>query len=141
MSIAYVGARIGMFLLVVWLAITVIFFLPRIASDRNPVREKMIQMAAAGNISTGMEKVVAAYERDYGLDQPLYIQYVRYLSSVVRGDLNVSLVRHPTTVVDLILQRMPWTLGLVGVSILISFLAGSISGALLAWPGAPRSNR
>ena len=127
-----------MFVLVVWLAITVIFFLPRVASDRNPVRERMIMMAATGNLSTGMEKVVAAYERDYGLDQPLYLQYFRYLSSVLRGDLNVSLVRHPTTVMNLIQERMPWTLGLVGVSILISFLFGSIAGALMAWPGSPR---
>ena len=138
MSITYIGARLGMFVLVVWLAMTVIFFLPRIASDRNPVRERMIMMAATGNLSTGMEKVVAAYERDYGLDQPLYLQYIRYLSSVLQGDLNVSLIRHPSTVVDLILDRMPWTLGLVGVSIFISFAFGSISGALLAWPGSPR---
>ena len=138
MSITYIAARLGMFILVVWLATTVIFFLPRIASDRNPVRERMIMMAATGNLSTGMEKVVAAYERDYGLDQPLYLQYIRYLSSVLRGDLNVSLIRHPSTVLDLIFDRMPWTLGLVGVSIFISFAFGSISGALLAWPGSPR---
>ena len=138
MSITYIGARLGMFVLVVWLATTVIFFLPRIASDRNPVRERMIMMAATGNLSTGMEKVVAAYERDYGLDQPLYLQYIRYLSSVLQGDLNVSLIRHPSTVLDLIMDRMPWTLGLVGVSIFISFVFGSISGALLAWPGSPR---
>ncbi len=137
MSITYIGARVGMFILVVWLATTVIFFLPRIASDRNPVRERMIMMAATGNLSTGMEKVVAAYERDYGLDQPLYLQYIRYLSSVLRGDLNVSLIRHPTTVMDLIQERMPWTLGLVGFSILVAFALGSLSGATLAWPGAP----
>ena len=138
MSLTYIGARIGMFVLVVWLAITVIFFLPRIASDRNPVRERLVMMAATGNLSTGMEKVVEAYEREYGLDQPLYLQYIRYISSVLRGDLNVSLIRHPTTVLDLILQRMPYTIGLVGVSVIISFAFGSIAGALLAWPGSPR---
>ena len=81
MSITYIGARIGMFILVVWLATTVIFFLPRIASDRNPVRERLVMMAATGNLATGMEKVVEAYEKEYGLDQPLYLQYIRYLSS------------------------------------------------------------
>ena len=55
-----------MFILVVWLATTVIFFLPRIASDRNPVRERLVMMAATGNLATGMEKVVAAYEEEYG---------------------------------------------------------------------------
>ena len=139
MSITYVGARLGMFVLVVWLAITIIFFLPRIASDRNPVRERLVMMAATGNLSTGMEKVVEAYEKEYGLDQPIYLQYIRYLSSVLRGDLNVSLIRHPTTVADLIRQRMPWTLGLVGFSVLVAFGLGSLSGATLAWPGAPRS--
>ena len=138
MSITYIGARIGMFILVVWLATTVIFFLPRIASDRNPVRERLVMMAATGNLATGMEKVVAAYEQEYGLDQPLYLQYIRYLSSLVRGDLNYSLINYPTRVWDMIVQRMPYTLGLVGVSVLTAFTLGSLSGATLAWPGAPK---
>ena len=138
MSITYIGARIGMFILVVWLATTVIFFLPRIASDRNPVRERLVMMAATGNLATGMEKVVAAYEQEYGLDQPLYLQYIRYLSSLVRGDLNYSLINYPTRVWDMIVQRMPYTLGLVGVSVLTAFALGSLSGATLAWPGAPK---
>ena len=138
MSITYIGARIGMFILVVWLATTVIFFLPRIASDRNPVRERLVMMAATGNLATGMEKVVAAYEEEYGLDQPLYLQYIRYLSSLVRGDLNYSLINYPTRVWDMIVQRMPYTLGLVGVSVLTAFALGSLSGATLAWPGAPK---
>ncbi len=138
MSITYVLSRLGVFFLVVWLAITLIFFLPRLAGERNPVREKMISMAASGSRMTGMEKVVAAYERDYGLDQPLYIQYVRYMRGVLTLDLGVSLTRHPTTVADLIMQRLPWTLGLVGVSLVISFVLGTVAGALLAWPGSPR---
>ncbi len=138
MSITYIGARIGMFILVVWLATTVIFFLPRIASDRNPVRERLVMMAATGNLATGMEKVVEAYEEEYGLDQPLFLQYIRYLSSLVRGDLNYSLINYPTRVWDMIVQRMPYTLGLVGVSVLTAFALGSLSGATLAWPGAPK---
>lgn len=138
MSITYIGARIGMFILVVWLATTVIFFLPRIASDRNPVRERLVMMAATGNLATGMEKVVEAYETEYGLDQPLYLQYIRYLSSLVRGDLNYSLINYPTRVWDMIVQRMPYTLGLVGISVLTAFVLGSLSGATLAWPGAPK---
>ena len=129
MSITYIGARLGMFILVVWLATTVIFFLPRIASDRNPVRERLVMMAATGNLATGMEKVVEAYEKEYGLDQPLYLQYVRYLSSLVRGDLNYSLINYPTRVWDMIVQRMPYTLGLVGISVLTAFALGSLSGA------------
>ena len=139
MSITYILSRIGVFVLIVWIAITLIFFLPRLAGDRNPVREKLIALAASGSRMTGMEKVVEAYERDYGLDQPLYVQYLRYMSSILRFDLGVSLVRHPTSVIDLILQRLPWTLGLVGVSLLISFVLGTLAGALLAWPGSPRS--
>ena len=122
MSLTYIASRIIIFIVVVWLAITLIFFLPRLAGDRNPVRERLILAAASGRSAAGIESQVAAFERDFGLDQPLFTQYVRYMSGLLRGDLGFSLIKHPATVTGLILDRVPWTLGLVGVSLALSFV-------------------
>lgn len=135
MSITYVASRLLVFAIVVWMAVTLIFFLPRLAGDRNPVRERLILAAASGRSAAGIEEQVAAFERDFGLDQPLLIQYLRYMGGLFRGDLGFSLIKHPATVSGLILDRLPWTLGLVGVSLVLSFVFGSIAGALLAWTG------
>ena len=51
-----------------------------------------------------------------------------------RGDLNYSIANYPRTVVGMIGEALPWTIGLLGLTTLFSFAAGTILGALLAWP-------
>jgi peptide/nickel transport system permease protein len=81
--------------------------------------------------------MVKAYEVKFGLDQPLWKQYVRYLSDMSRLDLGYSISNFPKTVGSLIGEALPWTIGLLTVTTLISFVLGSLLGALLAWPKAP----
>jgi peptide/nickel transport system permease protein len=52
--------------------------------------------------------------------------------------LNYSIANYPRTVVSMISDALPWTVGLLGLTTLFSFAAGTMLGALLAWPGAPR---
>lgn len=139
MSPIYVLQRAAIFVVVVWAAATLIFILPHLAPGRNPVRERLIAMAAAGaGRSEGIEAVVAAFERDFGLDKPLWQQYINFLKNTARLDFGTSLALFPTKVWDLILQSLPWTIGLLGVATVIAFVVGTLAGALLAWQGAPR---
>ena len=78
------------------------------------------------------------YERRFGLDQPLWRQYLTYLRDVARLDFNYSIANYPKTVRELVADAVPWTLGLLGMTTLLSFVIGSLLGALLAWPRAPR---
>jgi peptide/nickel transport system permease protein len=55
-----------------------------------------------------------------------------------RFDFGVSITRFPTGVNDMILAALPWTLVLVTVATLMAFAIGSLFGALLAWPRAPK---
>ena len=82
MSVTYIASRLIVFVIVVWLAITLIFFLPRLAGDRNPVRERLILAAASGRSAAGIEEQVAAFERDFGLDQPLLPSRLLWLRPV-----------------------------------------------------------
>lgn len=74
----------------------------------------------------------------YRLDQPLRRQLVSYLGDLGRGDLGWSIAR-PAPVRDLILARLPWTLGLLLVSLLLSALVGGAVGLAAGWsPGSAR---
>ena len=138
MQPVYIARRFGVFLLIVWLAATLNFFLPRL-SGQDPVRAKLLQQAALGGyVQGGIEEMTREYERRFGLDQPLWRQYLTYLRDVSRLDFNYSIANYPRTVNELIADAVPWTVGLLGTTTLLSFGIGTFLGALLAWPRAPR---
>jgi len=137
----YVAKRFGMFLLIVWLAATLNFFLPRI-SGRDPVREKLLQQAQLGGyVQAGIEAMAGEYEQRFGLDKPLWLQYLAYLQEMSRLHFNYSISHYPRTVNEIMAEAIPWSVGLLGTTTLLSFAIGSLLGALLAWPGAPRGLR
>lgn len=137
MTTTYIARRFGVFLLIIWMAASVNFFIPRM-SPANPVRERLLQAVAQGGAQVGsMEEVVKSYEARFGLDQPLWLQYIRYLSDLARLDLGISITRFPTPVADMILQALPWSIVLVTVSTLLAFVIGSVLGALMGWPRSP----
>jgi len=138
MQAAYVAKRFGVFLLIVWLAATLNFFLPKL-SGQDPVRTKLLEQAALGGyVHAGIEDMVKEYQKRFGLDKPLWRQYLSYLHDVSHGDLNYSIANYPRTVVGMISEALPWTIGLLGTTTVLSFAIGTVLGALLAWPGAPR---
>jgi len=138
MTLTAIAKRGGVFLLIVWLAASLNFFLPRL-SGQDPVRTKLLQQAQLGGyVQAGIEDMVKVYETRFGLDRPLWQQYLSYLSDVARFDFNYSIANYPRTVNEMILEAIPWTVGLLGMTTLLSFGIGTILGALLAWPRAPR---
>jgi peptide/nickel transport system permease protein len=137
-TVTYLVKRVGVFFLIVWLAATVNFFLPRLGGE-NPVAQKIMQQAAlGGNLHVGMQGMIKEYEEKFGLTKPLWRQYATYLGDMARFDFNYSIANYPRRVSVMILEGLPWTIGLLTVTTLISFLVGNILGAFQAWPGAPR---
>lgn len=133
----YVLRRLGLTLLIIWSAVTLIFFIPRL-TPRNPLREKLLEQASRGGfIEEGFDEMVAAYEEKFGLNQPLWKQYINYLADVARGDLGYSISNYPRTVMEMVGEALPWTIGLLLFTTIIAFLGGTLLGALMAWPKAP----
>ena len=121
MSAAYVIRRVLLFFVVVWAATTLIFFLPKMAPGRNPVVERIGMMMATGGVNTGnIQAMVEAYEQKFGLDKPLWQQYLTYLADLTRLEFGYSLMLYPTKVIDVIRISMPWTIGLLAVSTTIA---------------------
>ena len=138
MKLDYVIKRLGIFFLTVWLAATVNFFLPRLGGG-DPVRQQLVQQAAmGGSIQTGLEGMIEIYDKKFGLNRPLWKQYLTYLGDTARFDFNYSITNYPRPVMSIIRESLPWTLGLLGTTILISWLIGTLLGAFMGWPRSPR---
>jgi peptide/nickel transport system permease protein len=137
-SIRKIIERLIFFVLVVWVAATIVFFIPRI-SKRNPVRERFGELARTGGFSPAdLEVIIASYNTKFGLDKPLLQQYWDYMSSLARFDLGVSMNKFPKTVGELIQEALPWTLALLLTTTVIAFVLGNLLGAIAAWPRSPR---
>jgi peptide/nickel transport system permease protein len=119
MTLGYVTRRCGTFLLVVWIALTVNFVLPRIATPE--VSRPRGQTA-----------------RQFLLDRPLWEQYTAYLGDLAHLDLNYSMSNYPSRVADQIGYALPWTMALLGTTSVLAWAIGTLLGAALAWPAKAR---
>jgi peptide/nickel transport system permease protein len=130
--------RLLFLIFVIWSASTITFLIPRF-SNRNAIRERFAELARNGGFAPDdLEKIVAAMQTQFGLDRPLWEQYLSYVGSVMHLDFGYSLKSYPSTVTDLIAQSLPWTIGLLIVTTILSFIIGNLLGAIAAWPKAPR---
>ena len=121
----------------VWVAATLVFFLPRIAPG-DPIEQKVLQMQTlSGNEMGDVNEIIESYQRKFGLDKPIGEQYINYLGNLARGDLGYSLARYPSRVSDEIMRAAPWTIVLIGTATLIAATIGSALGALIAWRRSP----
>src|SRR4030088_3082022 len=120
LDLTYFLRRIVMFFLVFFVAATFNFFIPRLAPG-NPIGAITSRMAnASSGIENGQE-MFEAYRTRFGLDQPLYVQYAKYMWNTVHLDFGQSLSAYPADVSDIIRPAIGWSLGLIGVSVLVTF--------------------
>jgi peptide/nickel transport system permease protein len=138
MRLGYVLRRLGFLLAVIWTAATLNFILPRLA-PRDPVLQKVAQIAATqGLTGEGFDEYVQSQKELYGLNRPLWVQYLDYLWGIVHFDLGYSITNYPTTVNQLIAQSVWWTIGIVGTATAFAFVIGTVLGALLGWQKSPK---
>ena len=138
MKHAYFVRRLIMFVVVVIMAATLNFIIPRLAPG-DPIGAVLEELRARGASTGGdaEDEIVAAYRARFGLDQPILVQYLRFLGNTLRFDLGYSISYYPQKVEAALLRSLPWTVGLLAISTMMSFAAGSFFGAMMAWPRAP----
>ena len=122
--------RLGVYLLAAWVALTVSFLLPRVVPG-DPVAGAVARASQSGNCNT---QCVMAIEEQLGFNvhESLWDQYTRYLGNLAHGDLGQSWSEN-APVGSLILSYLPWTLALLSIATVLSFVAGSTLGTWLAW--------
>ncbi|HET9978841.1 MAG TPA: ABC transporter permease [Ktedonobacterales bacterium] len=127
----HVFRRVGIYLLAIWAAVTVNFFLPRLAPG-NPAEIVYNRLSQRGPVSPATLK---ALEIQFGVNttDPLWVQYISYLNNLIHGNLGISTNYYPAPVTQIIAQDIPWTLTLLTVSVALSFALGTLLGIFVAW--------
>ncbi len=130
----YLTQRLGQFLLVIFVGITVTFIVPRL-SPTNPVEQKINQMMVSGaNVHPeALQKFREAMTEMYGLEGSNWEQYIAFWKRFLKGDLGPSLSSYPVPVMDLIKKALPWTIGLMMTTTLISWVIGNLLGGLAGY--------
>lgn len=137
LPLGYLLRRFGIWLLTVWVAATVIWIIPRFAPG-DPIEAMVGDMASAGTNVEGADAIIEGFRERFGLDAPVHVQYIRYIGSLLRFDLGLSITNFPTPVNEIIMRALPWTVGLLLLAMVITFLLGNFLGAIMVWAKTPR---
>lgn len=120
--------RTCFYIVALWVSITLNFLIPHLAPG-NPA------IALIGRFQGRISPLALhALEIQFGVtNDPLWMQYVQYLGNLFHGNLGLSITYFPTPVATMISQELPWTLILVSISLLLSFVLGTLLGVFIAW--------
>lgn len=93
--------------------------------------------ANLGERAAADPEIVAAFQRKWGLDQPIHIQYVTYVKNLLHGDLGISIRSH-RPIMEELARYLPATVELATAGILVSLVAGVTFGVISAvWRNRP----
>jgi peptide/nickel transport system permease protein len=124
----YFVRKILIYLLTFFLAVTIDWMIPRFMPG-DPVTNMIARASINSNAASVMYDY---YTHVFGLDLPLWRQYLNFWGSLFQGDLGISVYLFPTPVVDVLKRAVPYDLALLLPSILLSWIAGNKFGALAA---------
>jgi peptide/nickel transport system permease protein len=123
--------RILFYACAAWIAITLDFFIPRLAPG-DPVAALVGKMSTKGYITPAMQQTLGA---EFGLNthDTLVVQYFKYLGNLLHGNLGNSIQYFPTPVSKIIGQDIGWSIMLGAGAVIISFVLGCLFGIVVAW--------
>jgi len=131
--VRYIASRVGSYLVVLFVGLTVTFFLPRLLPS-DPVEQYIYELQSQAGQTLSPDEMASLREtlsQIYGLEGSLFSQYLGYLERVVlHFDFGPSLSSFPTPVLEFIRRALPWTVGLLATSVLISWVIGNLVGLL-----------
>jgi peptide/nickel transport system permease protein len=131
---AYAIRRFLVYILTMWGALSVAFIFYRLIPG-DPILSFMANLEQQyGFQQSASQEIINHYREVFGLNGNLFQQYIRYFYQVVVSrDLGPALIDFPTPAQVVIARSLPWTIGLLGLSVAISWFIGIFLGALAAW--------
>jgi peptide/nickel transport system permease protein len=132
----YVAGRVGSYLLVLFIGITITFFLPRFMPG-DPIDNYIFELETQAGQTLSPEEMAHLRQQLaqlYGLEGNLFSQYVGFLEGVVlHFDFGPSYTAFPAPAMDFILIALPWTVGLLMTTTVISWMIGNLVGLLAGY--------
>ncbi len=119
---AYILRRVAQGVLAIFVICTVTFALARVSGD--PLNVLLPEEAS--------EEQIELIKAEWGLDKPIHMQYLQYLGKLFRGDLGEAIAWPNTTATELIVQRLPNTVKLSALALIVSGVIAFPVGVLVA---------
>jgi peptide/nickel transport system permease protein len=138
----YLIPRLIQYFLVIFIGLTIVFILPRLAPS-DPVQRTIAQLRSMGSYldPATMDSFIEDLNEMYGLEGSMLEQYGAFWVRLFHGDFGVSFFQFPTPVNVLIKTALPWTLGLLVFTTVISWTLGNLMGGLAGYFSRSRWSR
>ncbi|NIN64780.1 MAG: ABC transporter permease subunit [Anaerolineae bacterium] len=124
----YFGRKLLIYILTFFLAVTIDWLIPRFMPG-NPVQT---MLSRASLRAEAAEVMYGYYTRAFGLDLPIWQQYLNFWNALFHGDLGTSVYMFPTPVTTVLMRAVPYDIFLLVPAILLSWYAGNKFGAFAA---------
>jgi peptide/nickel transport system permease protein len=124
----YFGRKFGIYLLTFWVAATIDWMIPRFMPG-DPVQALLSRTSVSPD---ALQALTDYYNKLFGLDKPLWQQYINFWVALLHGDLGRSVWLSGAKVTDVIMAALPYTLALLIPAILLSWWSGNKAGAIAA---------
>ncbi|MGB9682617.1 MAG: ABC transporter permease [bacterium] len=130
----YLIRRFFLYLAIFLISLTAFFFFLNLVPG-DPVTRYVQELEARYGLATPVsEEIIKEYKEAFGLDKNLFARYTSYLKRLVLNfDFGPSFVAFPTPAFQLILEAFPWSIGLLGVAVIVSWTLGILLGTILGW--------
>jgi peptide/nickel transport system permease protein len=128
--VRYLLRRLGFFVLTLWAALTLNFFIPRFmpGSPLQALRDRTHNRLSPA----ALQQMLTSF--GFKPNENLGVQYVDYLKNMFTGQWGIfigSTLGQPVS--RIVMQALPWTLGLVGITTVIGFILGTLAGTIAGW--------
>lgn len=119
----YILKRLAMSVVIIYIVVTLSFFMVRLMPG-NPMSALQAQLQAQGGMTE--QQIQQRIQTIYGLTPkaPIGTQYIDYLKNIIHLNLGRPITNPGTTVVAVISQALPWTILVVAISLIVSFIIG-----------------
>lgn len=127
--VRFILNRTVFYLVTLWAAITINFFLPRMMKGDAVTAYMQRHRGRVSPEAIDSLRILLGVDTDKSLFQ----QYLEYWQMMFRGDLGISTLHGLAPVSDVLMTALPWTVGLVGLATILSFSIGTSLGAIIGW--------
>lgn len=128
----YFTKKIIWFLATFIVAVLLNFILPRLMPG-DPVAAITAQVAQGMSDADAVKELYESYAEQFGVNDPLYVQFFTYFGNALTGDFGLSFSQYPREVSDILANAIWWTVGLQLPAIIIGWIIGNVLGALAAY--------
>jgi len=132
----YLVKRLISYIVVVFAAISIAFFLFRLVPG-DPIKSYLYQMQTLQGFhleEQTTQQIIQYYIEKFSLNRDPFTQYISFLRELIlHHNLGPSFLAFPKPAQELIMEKLPWTIGLLSISTLMSWIIGNFLGALIGW--------